>query len=75
MAIDRALKKGSAELYHPLPRRGASRHGSVQGGLAPPAVVREQRGWIAGSWVEKSGERREGCIDSRPRGSACSLAA
>jgi DNA-binding PadR family transcriptional regulator len=27
MAIDRALKKGSAELYHPLPRRGASRHG------------------------------------------------
>jgi PadR family transcriptional regulator PadR len=73
-ALDRELKKGSAELLilslvEPRPRHGYEiaklieqrSDGAVRFKVASlyPLLYRlEQRGWIAGRWVEKSGERR-----------------
>lgn len=73
-ALDRELKKGSAELLilslvEARPRHGYEiaklieqrSDGTVRFKVASlyPLLYRlEQRGWIAGRWVEKSGERR-----------------
>jgi len=73
-ALDRELKKGSAELLilsllDARPRHGYELSKLIQarsGGLLTfhidslyPLLYRlEERGWIKGSWVEKSGERR-----------------
>jgi PadR family transcriptional regulator, regulatory protein PadR len=73
-ALDRELKKGSAELLilslvEARPRHGYEMaklieqrsDGTVRFKVASlyPLLYRlEQRGWIAGRWVEKSGERR-----------------
>ncbi len=73
-ALDRELKKGSAELLilslvEPRPRHGyeiakliEQRSGGTLrfkvASLYPLLYRLEQRGWIAGRWVEKAGERR-----------------
>ena len=73
-ALDRELKKGSAELLilsllEARPRHGYDLskliHSRSQGQLTfhidslYPLLYRlEERGWITGSWVEKPGERR-----------------
>jgi transcriptional regulator len=73
-ALDRELKKGSAELLilslvEARPRHGYEiaklieqrSDGTVRFKVASlyPLLYRlEQRGWIAGRWVEKPGERR-----------------
>lgn len=72
--IDREWKKGSAELLilsllDPLPRhgyeigklieqrsRGALRFHAAS--LYPLLYRLEERGWIEGRWIEKSGQRR-----------------
>ena len=72
--LDRELKKGSAELLilslvEPRPRHGyeisklieAQSDGHLKFHVASlyPLLYRlEERGWIAGRWVEKAGERR-----------------
>jgi PadR family transcriptional regulator PadR len=72
--LDRELKKGSAELLilslvEPRPRHGyeISKLIEVRSGgrvrfkvasLYPLLYRLEERGWIAGRWVEKAGERR-----------------
>ena len=73
-AIDRELKKGSAELLILSLIEHRARHGyeisklieERSGGVLKfnvasfyPLLYRlEQRGWIAGCWVEKAGQRR-----------------
>jgi transcriptional regulator len=73
-ALDRELKKGSAELLILSLLEAQPRHGYElsklidvrSGGLLKfhidslyPLLYRlEERGWIKGSWVEKPGERR-----------------
>ena len=73
-ALDRELKKGSAELLilslvEPRPRHGyelskliESRSGGQLkfhiASLYPLLYRLEERGWLQGSWVEKAGERR-----------------
>jgi transcriptional regulator len=73
-ALDRELKKGSAELLilsllDARPRHGYDLSKLIQtrsGGqltfhidsLYPLLYRLEERGWIKGAWVEKSGERR-----------------
>ena len=73
-ALDRELKKGSAELLILSLLDAEPRHGydlsklihSRSGGeltfhidsLYPLLYRLEERGWIRGSWVEKAGERR-----------------
>jgi PadR family transcriptional regulator, regulatory protein PadR len=73
-ALDRELKKGSAELLVLSLVEGRPRHGYEIGKLIEqrsdgrlrfkaaslyPLLYRlEHRGWIAGRWVEKPGERR-----------------
>ena len=73
-ALDRELKKGSAELLILSLLDARPRHGyelsklieTRSGGelvfhvdsLYPLLYRLEERGWIAGSWVEKPGERR-----------------
>jgi PadR family transcriptional regulator len=73
-ALDRELKKGSAELLILSLVEARPRHGYEIGKLIEqrsdgrvrfkaaslyPLLYRlEQRGWMAGRWVEKSGERR-----------------
>jgi transcriptional regulator len=73
-ALDRELKKGSAELLilsllEPRPRHGYELskliHARSEGRLTfhidslYPLLYRlEERGWIRGAWVEKAGERR-----------------
>ena len=73
-ALDRELKKGSAELLILSLLHARARHGyelsklihSRSGGqlsfhvdsLYPLLYRLEERGWIKGSWVEKAGERR-----------------
>jgi PadR family transcriptional regulator, regulatory protein PadR len=73
-ALDRELKKGSAELLVLSLVEARPRHGYEIGKLIEqrsdgrlrfkaaslyPLLYRlEQRGWIAGRWVEKAGERR-----------------
>ena len=72
--LDRELKKGSAELLilslvEARPRHGyeisklieARSNGAVKFNVASlyPLLYRlEQRGWIQGRWVEKTGQRR-----------------
>src|SRR5262245_61031633 len=72
--LDRELKKGAAELLLLSVLEARPRHGyelakqiEVQSGghlvfhidsLYPLLYRLEERGWIKGSWVEKSGERR-----------------
>jgi transcriptional regulator len=73
-ALDRELKRGSAELLllsllHARPRHGyeLSKLIHVRSGgqltfhidsLYPLLYRLEERGWIKGAWVEKPGERR-----------------
>ena len=73
-ALDRELKKGSAELLilslvEDQPRHGydlskliESRSGGVLkfrvASLYPLLYRLEKRGWIAGRWIEKAGQRR-----------------
>ena len=73
-ALDRELKRGSAELLilsllDARPRHGyelskmiAARSGGALtfhiDSLYPLLYRLEERGWIKGSWVEKAGERR-----------------
>lgn len=72
--LDRELKKGSAELLILSLLEGRARHGYEISKLIEarsdgrirfkvaslyPLLYRlEERGWIAGKWVEKAGERR-----------------
>jgi transcriptional regulator len=72
--LDRELKKGSAELLILSMLDAAPRHGYELSKLIEtrsrgqlvfhvdslyPLLYRlEERGWIAGTWVEKAGERR-----------------
>ena len=72
--LDRELKKGSAELIILSIVEGRARHGyeisklidARSGGeltfhvasLYPLLYRLEERGWLRGRWVEKSGERR-----------------
>ena len=73
-ALDRELKRGSAELLILSLLEARPRHGYELGKLIHtrsggqltfhidslyPLLYRlEERGWIKGSWVEKAGERR-----------------
>ena len=73
-ALDRELKKGAAELLLLAVLEARPRHGyelgklieSQSGGrlvfhldsLYPLLYRLEERGWIAGTWIEKPGERR-----------------
>jgi PadR family transcriptional regulator, regulatory protein PadR len=72
--LDRELKKGSAELLILAVLEGRPRHGYELSKLIEarsdgrlvfhvdslyPLLYRlEERGWIAGAWVEKAGDRR-----------------
>ena len=72
--LDRELKKGSAELLilsliesrarhgyeisKLIEERSAGRLRFKVGSLYPLLYRLEERGWIAGKWVEKAGERR-----------------
>ena len=74
MALDRELKKGSAELLILSLVEARARHGYEIGKLIEtrsqgalsfqiaslyPLLYRlESRGWIQGRWVEKAGQRR-----------------
>ena len=84
--LDRELKKGSAELMVLALLEGRPRHGyeisklieqRSQGtvkfhiaSLYPLLYRLEQRGWIAGKWVEKAGERRRRFYRLTPEGAA-----
>jgi PadR family transcriptional regulator PadR len=73
-ALDRELKKGSAELIilsilEPRPRHGYEISKLIQmrsagqmkfhvASLYPLLYRLEERGWLQGRWVEKPGERR-----------------
>jgi len=83
-ALDRELKKGSAELLILSLLEAQPRHGYElsklihirSGGLLTfhidslyPLLYRlEERGWIKGSWVEKAGERRRRFYRLTPTG-------
>ena len=83
-ALDRELKKGSAELLILSLLEAQPRHGYElsklihvrSGGLLTfhidslyPLLYRlEERGWIKGSWVEKAGERRRRFYKVTPEG-------
>jgi transcriptional regulator len=72
--LDRELKKGSAELLilslvEARPRHGYEISKLIEersggrvkfkvGSLYPLLYRLEERGWIAGKWIEKAGERR-----------------
>jgi PadR family transcriptional regulator PadR len=76
-ALDRELKKGSAELLilsliEAQPRHGydlskliEARSGGVLkfrvASLYPLLYRLEKRGWIQGRWIEKAGQRRRRC--------------
>lgn len=82
--LDRELKKGSAELMVLSLLEGRARHGyeisklietrsdgAVKFHIASlyPLLYRlEERGWIAGTWVEKPGERRKRFYKLTPEG-------
>jgi len=83
-ALDRELKKGSAELLvlslvEARPRHGyeigklieARSGGTLRFNVASlyPLVYRlEKRGWIKGTWVEKAGQRRRRFYRLTPAG-------
>ena len=82
--LDRELKKGSAELLILSLVEARARHGyeisklieSRSGGkvrfkvgsLYPLLYRLEERGWIAGRWIEKPGERRRRFYRLTPTG-------
>ena len=82
--LDRELKKGSAELMVLALLAGRARHGyeitklieqRSEGAvtfhiasLYPLLYRMEERGWIAGTWVEKAGERRRRFYKLTPEG-------
>lgn len=82
--LDRELKKGSTELLvlslvEERPRHGYEigrlieqrSHGVVQlhvASLYPLLYRLERRGWLAGRWVEKAGERRRRFYRLTPAG-------
>ncbi|HEX5706977.1 MAG TPA: PadR family transcriptional regulator [Pyrinomonadaceae bacterium] len=82
--LDRELKKGSAELLILSLVEDQPRHGYDIGSLIErrsrgvlkfnvaslyPLLYRlEQRGWIAGRWVEKAGQRRRRYYRLTPEG-------
>lgn len=83
-ALDRELKKGSAELLVLSLTDARARHGyeiaklieSRSGGavrfnvasLYPLLYRLEKRGWIRGTWIEKPGERRRRFYRLTPEG-------
>lgn len=83
-ALDRELKKGSAELLILAVLDARPRHGyelsklihTRSGGqltfhsdsLYPLLYRLEERGWIKGAWVEKAGERRRRFYSTTPLG-------
>src|SRR5918999_3644892 len=83
-ALDRELKRGSAELLILSLLDARPRHGydlsklieSRSGGqlkfhidsLYPLLYRLEERGWIKGAWVEKAGERRRRFYKLTPEG-------
>jgi transcriptional regulator len=83
-ALDRELKRGSAELLILSLLEARPRHGyelsklihTRSGGaltfhidsLYPLLYRLEERGWISGSWVEKAGERRRRIYKVTPEG-------
>ena len=83
-ALDRELKKGSAELLILSLLEARPRHGyevsklidSRSGGrlrfhiasLYPLLYRLEERGWLQGRWVEKAGERRRRFYTLTPEG-------
>jgi PadR family transcriptional regulator PadR len=83
-ALDRELKKGSAELLILSLLDARPRHGydlsklihTRSGGqltfhidsLYPLLYRLEERGWIKGTWVEKAGERRRRFYKTTPLG-------
>ena len=83
-ALDRELKRGSAELLILSLLEARPRHGyelsklihTRSGGhltfhidsLYPLLYRLEERGWIAGTWVEKAGERRRRFYKVTPEG-------
>jgi transcriptional regulator len=83
-ALDRELKKGSAELIVLSIVEGSPRHGYEIGKLIEsrsrgqlkfhvaslyPLLYRlEERGWLQGRWVEKAGERRRRFYSLTPAG-------
>jgi transcriptional regulator len=83
-ALDRELKRGSAELLILSLLEARSRHGyelsrliQIRSGgqlafhidsLYPLLYRLEERGWIKGVWVEKSGERRRRFYSVTPAG-------
>ena len=82
--LDRELKKGSAELIILSVLEARPRHGyeisklieDRSGGrvrfkvasLYPLLYRLEERGWIAGKWIEKAGERRRRFYRLTPEG-------
>jgi len=82
--LDRELKKGSAELLILSLVEARARHGYEIGkliedrsggtlrfkvaSLSPLLYRLEDRGWIAGRWVEKAGERRRRFYRLTPEG-------
>jgi DNA-binding PadR family transcriptional regulator len=86
-ALDRELKRGSAELLilsllDPRPRHGYELskliHSRSAGQLTfhidslYPLLYRlEERGWIKGAWVEKPEERRRRYYKPRPKVDEC----
>ncbi len=83
-ALDRELKKGSAELLilsllDARPRHGYELSKLIHSrsrsqltfhvdSLYPLLYRLEERGWIKGTWVEKSGERRRRFYSLTPKG-------
>ena len=83
-ALDRELKKGSAELLilalvETRPRHGydiahrieAQSDGAIRFNIASlyPLLYRlERRGWLQGRWVEQAGQRRRRCYRLTPAG-------
>ena len=88
--LDRELKKGSAELLilslvEDQPRHGydlskliETRSGGVLtfrvASLYPLLYRLEQRGWIAGRWIEKAGQRRRRYYRLTPAGAGVLVA-
>ncbi len=83
-ALDRELKRGSAELLILSLLEARARHGydlsklieTRSGGqlkfhidsLYPLLYRLEERGWIKGTWIEKAGERRRRFYRLTPQG-------
>ena len=83
-ALDRELKKGSAELLvlsllEARPRHGYDLSKLIESrsdgqllfhidSLYPLLYRLEERGWIAGSWADKAGERRRRYYRLTPQG-------